>query len=113
MSLSGNNQGLDAINSQISNIDDLTTAVSRRLGTQLMSMNYAVNNIRTLLTSMNSVIDKVLPAFDIDPSTNEVVGVVLTSKGVKYKIVVDDESSGLEIRKLTDGGGYQTVGRFV
>lgn len=110
MSLSGNNVGLESLNSQISNIDDITTAVSRRLGTQLMSMNYAVSNIRTLLQSVNSVIETVLPAFDIDPVTNDIVGFVLSSGNVKFRILVT-ESDGLEVQKLIDGV-YQPIGRF-
>jgi hypothetical protein len=111
MSLSGGSNGLETLSTQLGNIDDLTQAVSRRLSSQLMSVNYAVNNIRDLLKSVNGIVDKLLPAFVVS-ETDQIEGIRLTTPNSEYVIVINEDGA-LEIRKRDASGTFMAVGRFL
>jgi hypothetical protein len=111
MSLSGGTNGLETLSTQLGNIDDLTQAVSRRLSSQLMSVNYAVNNIRDLLRSVNGIVDKLLPAFVVNAS-DQIEGIRLSTPASEYVIVINSDGA-LEIRKRDPDGSFVAVGRFL
>jgi hypothetical protein len=111
MSLSGTGGNVDSISTQLSNIDDLTTAVSRRLATQLMSVTYAVANMKNVLDGVNVLVDKLLPAFQINATTNDIEGIVLSTSSSTFKFVIAGDA--LEVQKMMPGGSFEPVGRFM